>query len=293
MGYSFFTAILDLARILTNVHEGVVTTSGSATGLIDTLLLEPNGHYLNGTVWVPTSGSSGDSRVVTNHAGSRLDFAAVDAAIDPGDRYMVASPDFPQYLLRQAINTALKEIGKVPRETTFNSQAGETEYDTTDCAYIGNDILLVEVAKGTSSPYYWTDHYRWRQIPGAPRKLVFDEGTQPQSVVTIRLTYLDWHAEMTADDDEISSYVNPDLLKWTAAIHAWRWRLQRVKSDEPYMAALLNEAQQKAVLEEQQRQAEVALEQASAMAKEAGQNQMIALNRYFIQRQRSASASRW
>ena len=38
MGYSFFSAILDLARILTNVHEGFVTTSGSTTGLIDTLL---------------------------------------------------------------------------------------------------------------------------------------------------------------------------------------------------------------------------------------------------------------
>jgi hypothetical protein len=286
MSYTLWDATLDLARVLLDVHEGMATTTGSTTSLTDTRNGEPSGYYVGGTIWVPARSGpiAAVSKYVSAFAANAFTFDAITNTISTNDRYMAAGPKFPQYMLKQAINAALREIGPIMTETTFTATANQTEYTATEVSAVAEDILAIDLAASASSPYYWTPHYRWRQVPSASRKLVFAEGSAPGNAYPVRLIYTAQHGELTADADVISSYIHPDLLKWTAAVHCWRWRMQKVKTDEPDAALMYQDASK--ALEAEIAQMQLRMQEAQAFATEARSNYNRAVQQYQLSRQR-------
>jgi hypothetical protein len=141
--------------------------------------------------------------------------------------------------LRQAVNAALQNLGPAPdKDTSLVSVAYQQVYDLPAGVY---NVRRVEVRESESEPYNPQLHLNWDERNG---KLLFDPWHEPkQSGCTIELTYQpNTVTEPDEDADTISDYIHPDLLKWTAAVHALEWRLRRVEGDDPTVPVLLNRA---------------------------------------------------
>lgn len=217
LGYTLADAMLDLARVLMDVHEGNVESSGDLWHFDDPrLAAEGNeaGKFLNGTVWtfVPTD----ETRVVANHSGERIDLdCELFYPLLSGHRYAVAPAEFPRRLLQQAVNQALKEVGPIPFYYEMVSD-GSTEYA------FDYPVMSVEIDG--------RHHYNWKQTPDLAIR--FDDEYVPEAEVNllgveqqkvIKIVYLDQHAELLNDWDVINPLINPMYVRWCAAIHALRW----------------------------------------------------------------------
>lgn len=280
MSYTLFDATLDLARTLAEVYESTCTSAGTTTTVVDSTLtsLFPTDWFNGGTLWMPARTVSGtayaaESEIISDFGTATITCGTLAVASASGNSYMAAGPQFPKKRLVQAINKALLSLGKIAMSTTFTATADEQEYTTSDNAAVGYDIVKVEIANASAEPYNWTLHQNWRQIPGssatADLSLVFDEGYEPSSAYLIRVTYLDYHAELTTDASVISQRIPRDWLRWAAAAEAWRSRMQTTRQDEP----------------QSKEQLEHALAQASM--------QSTKLSTLFADTQRTAKASRW
>ena len=71
----------------------------------------------------------------------------------------------------------------------------------------------------------------WDEVAG---DLVLDQGSAPTWGDNIKLVYCAPHTVVENDSDTISPYINPMLLKWTAAIYA----LENVSKDAKIVAKL-------------------------------------------------------
>lgn len=238
MTQTLFSARLDLARIITNVVEGAAT-SGSTTTLVDTNFpyrmdranAPIDDFYNRGTLFLKTSTQAGISPaciIVTDWARSSqtITFAALAKTITAGDTYALIDNTYPLYVLTQAINMAIGEIGGVDATNTSLSTIDETISYSLPTGV--SNVVKVEVANETSTPYTWTVHNNWRIIGST---LEFDSA--PVGGYVIRLTYRSVPTELTTDAGTISDQINPDWLKYTAATYALNWRLSLVDDDEP------------------------------------------------------------
>ena len=245
MAYVFFDATLDLARTLGDVFESTAT-GGTTETLVDTKIFQTSGFWSDdprGTLWLKLSTKA--SKQVTSHSTTTVTFSpAQGSVVAANDSYAIAPGIYPKYALEQAVKMGLKEIGRIPHETTHAAVANQESYTSDDNAVYDKEITGIEVANAASASFNWTPHYRWHQVPSTSRKLVYDEGTAPSSTNPVRVYYLDEHTEPTADTSVISTYINPERLRWAAAIHALRWRIQRTKQDDPAVPALLSEAKE-------------------------------------------------
>lgn len=260
MGYTQYDATLDLARILGMVRDGVTTAVGSTTTVIDSLVPEPNDWYNNGTIWVAAHTSmnteAAKAKVITDYASSTHTFTteAFEVGVGSGVSYSAANEKFPLWLLRQCVRSAIVEIGSVVSEKTFTSDGSQVYYAYTysggayvaaTAVEIDEQILSVEVAQADEEPYNWQPVRRWQSVPyldDGHKGIMFFEGAEPQSGRLIRLIYAAPAASPSADTDEINPQIHPDLLKWSAAVYAWRYRLGRVRNDEPEAPDKLKEA---------------------------------------------------
>jgi hypothetical protein len=242
MSYLFGNACLDLAREIADVMESVVTTGGTTT-LADASMpraTPADDWYIGGTLFLKVcthTGNNGVIRRITDFAQTggvfTLASAVPDTHTQAGDTYAVMDKRWPYDCLQQSVNKALMRIGDVDQQDeTTPVVAGQLAYTLPSGAF---NVKKVEIKIDATN---YEELYNWREIEGA---IQFVTGHAPNSGY-LRLTYNAPLAEITVDTTAIPNNINPEWLKWTAAIAAYRWRIQRVKNDEPTTKEFLNEA---------------------------------------------------
>lgn len=242
-------AFLRLARIITNVAEGTAT-GGSTTTLVDTARWEPDDYFTTGTIWFLSGTQVGKSAVVTGWNGTTKTFSFLTpgGAIVAGVLYAVAPRDFPRYILQQGINAALNQIGSpIEINEALLTVSGQERYTLPTGV---QNIQRVQVNTRASEPYYPMVHQQWEELEG---KLVFYADPPQSTDYVIRLFYTPWldAQPVDADSDTVAVEVAPERLAWQAAVHCLRWKVQRVKDDDPSWTRLLNEALAQAAAWEQ------------------------------------------
>lgn len=230
---TLFSATLDLAKILGNVMESVTSAAGTTTTLVDNALPRnppPDDAYNYGTLWFISGALASKTAVVIDWdqadtgtpPASTFTFSTQTAAPGAASRYAFCDRDWPRDVLRNSVNAALQTIGTVPDVytlSTFTTVANQEDYTLPAGVY---NVRKVETATSSTTPYYYQNQYHWEEIDGVIR---FKNGYAPTNAGDlIRLTYAVPPAELTTDAGTISDYIHPDLLKWTAAVHALSWK---------------------------------------------------------------------
>lgn len=236
---------LDVATYLSRPYRGTAT-GGSTTTLVDTALaVAGNDYFAGGCIWFLTGNNLGKSAAITSWTGATqtFGFATQSGACAAADRYAAGNRDYPRWKLQDAVNQALKSCGEVLKlDTSLATVADQMSYTLPAGV---NDVRRVEVAMYTTSPYGYVPHYNWRTINGA---IVFEEGSQPDTAgYGIRLWYMGDHAELTGDTDVVDASLHPERVKWHAVLHALRWKMGIKGADDPLLAQMYGEAQQRAV----------------------------------------------
>lgn len=237
---TMFDLTLDLARVITNVVESIAT-DGSATTVIDTKFpwssdgTNPaDDHYNYGTIWMTSGLNINHTATITDwtRLTSTFTFDTMTLLNATGDRYAVANREYPLWLLRQSIDEALEEIGGTDTtSTTLATIANTISYALPSGVY---NVRSVEVANGTTAPYTWMTYNNWKLV-GSTIEL----DSAPPGGYTIRMTYYTTPTWLYLDSDTISDRINPELVKWTAAIHALLWRLKIMGDDDPNLKSAL------------------------------------------------------
>lgn len=241
MTETLFSISLALAKVLGNVRSSTTTAAGSATTIVDSTRTEPADFWNDGTLWITSGTHSGKSRKITDWAlsGTTFTIPTTTTAAGAGVTYSVIDGNWPQDKLVEFINRALVEIGDVPQDdASLTTVAEQEEYTLPSGVY---NVRQVEIARELAAPYAYQQQYgNWYERDGVLR---FATGREPQEDdYLIRLTYMAPHAALTADTGTVSQYIHPDLLVWTAAVHAWRWRTQMGRGDEPTNTLFYQEA---------------------------------------------------
>ena len=257
MTYTFYEATRDLARLLQIARDGIASAAGTTATLIDAAITEPNDYFNGGTIWglMDSSGSPTEYHVgvISDYASAThtLTFAPAYTATFQYQEYTAASEKFPLHVLRTSVLRAMRDVGPVVCEKTFVSTGAQTYLAytyaggvwTASTVEIDEQLLGIEVATQTGEPYDWKAHRNWRTeayLTAGHKQLIFDTGHEPAAGMTIRLIYTqDYVPVITESDYQFDNdvQINPDIqrdwLSWAAAVHAWRWRMSRVKGDEP------------------------------------------------------------
>lgn len=253
------SATLDVARIVTDVVEGVAT-GGSSVSLTDasfpryqtigsTNLAPSEDTYNGGTIWFNSGANSGYSAIITNSSqsasiGQVFTFAVQSSNCAAADRYAVSDREYPRDLLRQSVNVAISECGAVDQRyenASYVTVADQMTYDLPAGVY---NVKAVHIATSTASPYYFVPWNNWREIGDDIR---FDEFTMPGVAgYRIALYYNVHSAELTSDTGTVSNYIDTNWLKWNGAVHALRWKMIQTGGDDPTARDRLNEALVKA-----------------------------------------------
>ncbi len=234
--------ILATAKKLTNVVEGTAT-SGSATTVVDTAAwnAEAVNYWNNGTIWMRSGNNSGKSRIITTWAltGTIWTHPTMTALNAAGDLYSVAHKTYPRFLLIQAVNAALREIGGLALTAVLTTTIADQEsYDIVSY----NDIRAVEIAQSTTAPlgYVSVPDNDWF-IRGTA--LRFGIGNIPAVTgYNIRVTYVVQPALLNADEDTVSDLIHQDLIVWPAVLYCLRWNMTRSAGDAPELQINLAEA---------------------------------------------------
>jgi hypothetical protein len=231
---TLFDATLALARILGIIYEGTAT-GGSATTLVDTTRAESADYFNQGTIWIRSGNNSGKSAVITDWAlaGTTYTFPTLTLLCAAGDLYSACTGEWQRGELINCINMALQKIGRVAiLDTSLAVVADQEAYDLP----VGvSGLLRVEVAQDGAT---YVIHQQWREEND---DLMFDVGHAPGSG-SIRLTYAGAHLPLTTDGGVVSSQVSIEWLKWSAAVFAWRRRLQQSEGKESWILRMINEA---------------------------------------------------
>ena len=249
MSYTLFESTLDLVRVLTSVKEGAATANGTTATLIDSSMGTdyPDDHWNNGTIWVPLRGAvAAQYKRVTDFVQTSytLTFDALTTSIASGDAYRVAPKEFPLSILIQKVNAALRSLGPLPTVTTISAVANQLEYTNTTSTIFDEEIIAVEIGTGSVNPYGWTPHYHWSQVMESPRKFKFHYGYEPAEALPMAITYLKPHSEISVETAVINAAVDPERLKWSAALECWRWKQKQQHGNDGTIKEALVEAGQ-------------------------------------------------
>ena len=240
---NLFDITLDLAMILGSVYEGTATAADTSTTLIDTNHPQKEDYYNGGTLWFLDGDLANKSARITDYdeANKKYTFEEIDAGKSPadGDRYAVLNAGFPRWLLIQAVNVALSEMGEVGDiDETLTTTASQAEYNLPTGI---RNIKRVWVAGQTSEPYCWDKSWVWEEYGD---KLVFDDTHVPGSTgYPIRLFYNAAHAALTDDAGAVNGAIPLDWLKWEAAAYALK-EMYGDSPSEPAVADMFNQALQ-------------------------------------------------
>jgi len=232
-----FQALLDVARLVGDVIEGV-STSGSTTTLVDTSLPSTtDNYYLGGTLFVRSGVPNvNTSRVITAHTNSSrtVSFGAA-AAIVPAQAYTICRLQYPRQALITAVNQALVEIGAINKYVeTVTTVTGQNEYSLPNGVA---NVLRVEIASNLAAPWGFIRNANWDEEDG---KILFNTSKAPTTTgYKLRIHYYGTHALVAADSDLISDQIHPERLAWTAAYYAALNRTRQVGKDDPSLKDMM------------------------------------------------------
>lgn len=233
-----------LAEIVCPVVGGLTYTqvSGSTLSMSDPRRTEEAPDYFReGTIWFLGGLNVDLCRTISEWIPSTKTFKWIDALPNPvahNTRYAASIYPYNKERLYTAVNEALLSLNRLPlTNTALTTVARQAQYDLPASVF---DLLKVEVATTQANdPEEWMVTGFWQERGG---KLIFDSGMIPAyGGHTIRLTYAGRHADLTEDKGVISDYIDPEWLKWQAAVQLLRTQLQ-VKQGDTLIATLLNEA---------------------------------------------------
>ena len=236
-------AMLGTARACGGTYQGVAT-GGSTTTLVDSANSEPDNYFLGGCIWFLSGNNAGKSAQITgwDDGTHTFTFATQSGACAAGDRYAAVSVDYPRWLLMQAVNQALQEIGEIPTNNdTVTTVAGQQEY--TLPAGVAR-VCRLEIANASAAPYDFTIHMHWKERNG---KLYITPGWEmAETGRVMRLWYNAAHAELTADADVVNGALPLELVRWKAAEYALRHRLRHTADNKDAAAAIADAIEQAA-----------------------------------------------
>ncbi len=236
-----FDALYNLAFVLQDFVRSTAT-DGSTTTLIDTVArFEGDDFFDNGTLFIRSGNNANKALVISAWDGANKTFTfATASACAANDIYAAIPKDFPKGLLVESINQALFEIGDLPKTNiTLPTVSASEEYTLPTGV---KNVKRVEIAHSLVTPFNYVPHYNWDEREG---KLVFDTDFEPGTTdYKIRLSYNAPHAEVNADGDTIDDLINKELLRWSSAAFALRWRMIRNPEEVEgrLNEALVNEA---------------------------------------------------
>lgn len=243
------TTLADLTRQtsrLINRHAmGAATAAESvATQLTDTVGLAgyPDDNFNGGTIWITSGTQAGKSRVITDTIDStdRVTFAALAGNIASGVTWEAADANFVTYAdLRQAVNLALREIGKIasPDETTTTTADKLTYTLPSGVAHVSLVEVVTDLGLSTETKYTST---HWDERQG---QLIFDKNFEPAGGLKLRIFYAKFHAEMSVDTDALDNQIDEEYLVYLAARQAMRLAYKRHgKAGSETIPEWLNEA---------------------------------------------------
>lgn len=267
MAETLASATREIAKLLPGPHiyiQSAATADGAAgkTTLVDTsawfvspTTLPADDYFNGGTLWlidaVTGTSNDGDTRIITDYVSSTgtYTFAAADAQVLTGDTYAACPRFYPRFILRQAVNHVLAEVGGEDLYSiSLTTVADQMAYDLPTGVY---NVKRLEIATADSSPYYYVaiDPGKWREIND---DIVFKDGEQPTTTGDIiRLTYRVPFAELTTDAGTLPDLVDMNWVKWAGVAYCLRWKLGMTAYDEPIVREMLAESITRAELNAQ------------------------------------------
>lgn len=235
------------ARLVTRTVIGVTTSApGNGTQIIDTVNLAgfPDNQFVNGTAWITSGLNAGLSRAITafSDVNDRITVAAFPNNIASGVSFEAAAADFVTYQdLRQAVNLALREIGKILfKDDTLAIVNDKLVYSLPAGVYDVQEIDVLKDPAATNEKPKINNH--WDESEG---KLVFEHLREPHTRdgTYIRIWYKKFHAELTSDTDALDDDINEEYLVYLAARQAMRLAYKRFgKAGSDTIPEWLNEA---------------------------------------------------
>jgi len=246
MAYTLNDALLTLASYALPIHDGIAT-GGSTTQLIDTVRIQANDTFNNGVIFFRTGTYANTYAVVTDYASATgiFTFAALTGAgIVAGVQYAVFSlmSGLNLYDMIHALNQALQDCGDVLQEDeTLTTVDEQEEYDLPTGVY---HVRKVQIAQDTAAPWNWRLCSHWDEL-GAHLRIPY-QYSWIDTGYKIRLTYKAKHAALSVSTSEVSSQINTEWLKFTAAINLIRSLANRGSNWSDYKT-IYEEAQQKVI----------------------------------------------
>lgn len=245
------TTLADLtrqtARLIARTVIGATTSApGNATQIIDIVNLAgyPDDQFNGGTAWITSGDNAGRSRAITDFTNSSdtLTTAAFPNNIASGVTFEAAPADVVTYQdLRQAVNLALREIGKIRlKDDTLTVVDDQYIYSLPSGVYNVRAVYVLEDPGDADEKPLVNNHWEERDT-----QLVFERYREPNTVrgTKIRLWYEVFHDELTDDTDELNDQVDDQYLVYLAARQAMRLAYKRYgKAGNETIPEWLNEA---------------------------------------------------
>lgn len=220
---TLYDAKLDLAKLIMRVKTGTATEVTAAGKLVDSRRTEPDDYFYRslsngGTIFFPERSQTREI-IYYEKTGPQFTFTPADITPAVGEKYVAAPVEWDFYELVQAINMALEDLGQeagVPQvDETLEIVSRQGVY--TLPAGVSNVKKVFLILDEDNPDLFTTHHMMWDTIGD---ELHLDPGSEPLWGDHFKLIYCAPHAMVENDSDVISSYINPMLLKWTAAVFA-------------------------------------------------------------------------
>ena len=232
---TLFDARLDLAQLIMRVVHSEVTALGSTGELVDHNRYEPSDFFFrsqsNGGILF-FKGTK-DTRLINAYSEGVFYFTPNGVTPAVGNKYAASPVDWKFNELTEAINMGLEDLGEesgIPQDDeSLSIVANQHIYALPAGVYNVKRVYMV--LDDTAPEDYTERHLSWDEIGG---ELVLDQGSAPTWGDNIKLVYCAPHSRVEDDDDVISPYINPILLKWAAAVYA----LENIEKDARSIAKL-------------------------------------------------------
>ena len=238
MTTTLFDLTYQLAREITTVREGTAS-NGSTTTIVDAVRTEPDDYWNKGVAWIIYDGGGsaaapeGEFSIVSDFDQTSYTITlntTLTAAVANTDRYAISNRMFPLDILRQSVNRALFDMGKVPTTdiTTIDTAVNQTEYDLPIAANLDLREVWLETNIDDDDDFRWKKQYNWyvqRTATGTADLLVLPY--QWPADREVKIVYVAPHDELSLVSDKLNESIPPERVLYKACYHALKWYWKR------------------------------------------------------------------
>lgn len=230
-------AALKVVKRVCPVYYGTAT-DGTDTTLVDSANAEQPRFWDGGLMWLLSGDNAGKWIEILTYGNNIFTFRESIGADDiaAGDKYAVITSEWKRNLLRDAVNEACKNVGKIyTYDDTLTIVENQEEYELPTGVF---DVRDVEIATNSTSPYTWVQHNYWRERDGI---LVFHIDHLPDVEDNlIRVWYATTHPDLD-DDDEL--YWTIDDIQWSAVLYLLQQDMVKMGFDHIWLKEMMNKAE--------------------------------------------------